>query len=125
MGIGSRGAIGLSFFAGFNALQNAHLNAEYSYSSCDTIPSAEKERFFFIEMSEFYTEKKRLFYVETNAQLQPKIVTIVAMAFFTNHSIAIARPIVDKKIDDFLEHAFLILIDNGKWRMLVVWPAVY
>lgn len=34
----SRGAIGRIFFAGFKALQNAHLNAEYSYSSCDTIP---------------------------------------------------------------------------------------
>lgn len=37
-GIGSRGAIGRNFFAGFNSLQNAHLNAEYSYCSCDTIP---------------------------------------------------------------------------------------
>lgn len=35
----NRGAIGRFFFDGFNALQNAHLNAEYSYSSCDTIPT--------------------------------------------------------------------------------------
>lgn len=30
---GSRGAIGLNFFAGLKKLQKAHLNAAYSYSS--------------------------------------------------------------------------------------------
>lgn len=39
VGNGKRGATGRSFFAGFSALQNAHLNAEYSYSSSDTIPA--------------------------------------------------------------------------------------
>lgn len=38
IGNGKRGATGRNFFDGFSALQNAHLNAEYSYSSCDTIP---------------------------------------------------------------------------------------
>lgn len=32
------GAIGLSFRAGLSVLQNAHRNAEYSYSSDDAIP---------------------------------------------------------------------------------------
>lgn len=32
------GAFGLSFRDGFKKLQNAHLNAEYSYSSCNAIP---------------------------------------------------------------------------------------
>lgn len=32
------GAIGLNFRAGLSVLQNAHRNAEYSYSSHDAIP---------------------------------------------------------------------------------------